>query len=93
MYSFNLKNILNFKLILTGICHSILVNVMNVKFKIQNIKKYINKLKVLLNIFPFEICEKIIKMTYKYSKCINCQKTLCESHIHIGHEPKVFLEQ
>ena len=57
--------------------------------KIENPKHQedFNKIKVLLNFLPFEICEKIIKMTYKYSKCINCQKTLCESHIHIGHEP------
>ena len=37
----------------------------------------VKKIELLLNFLPYEICEKIISMTHKYSKCINCHKTLC----------------
>ena len=47
----------------------------------------VKKIELLLNFLPYEICEKIISMTHKYSKCLNCHKTLCELHTYIEHEP------
>jgi hypothetical protein len=50
-------------------------------------EKDIEICKILSIFLPFEICEKIIRFTYLYTKCFKCHRIICIKHTYKQCDP------